>query len=338
MEKELAYTTQKGFEIRQLDKVPSEVESEMTIVKPLAVGICGSDLNFIETLPSNKELFLGHEWVGQILKVAKDSKLKVGEIVTSAALIGCGKCQFCLDQKGNLCKNAVAIGSKDKGMIRTWAKIPEHALITLDKKIDPGALTLLEVAAVADETMRQLIKLEGQRSKILIVGCGPIGIFTALKAIKLGYEVDVLEMEPYRIKCGLELKIPVRSLGEWLLDRSAHQKNQLIIDCSGDNGGKPGIWKYLHTMVGINTKLIVVGKYSQEIKIDPILSGATNLLIKWTRGLPKNSFVETINEWKNEINDIAKIVISHKFPMERMDEAVKLAFSKTEALKIIIET
>jgi len=337
LEKEVVFTKNKGFEVRDMEAMPTQVADGDIIVRPLAVGICGSDLNFIETLAPDKEIFLGHEWVGEVAVTSSTSKYMVGDLVSSGALIGCGQCKFCQEDLGNLCNNGIYIGSKDKGMLRTWASLPERALLKMDRVADYGSLTLLEVAAVGDESMNQLSQLSNKKEKLLVLGAGPVGLFTALRAKREGYTFEMLELEPFRLKSALKLGLPARSLGEWLMDKKSHHQFDLIVDCSGDNGGTPGLWKYLPLFATIGTKLVVVGKYSQDIKIDPRLAGTTCMSIKWTRGLPKSSFVKTIEEWKSEIQKLGETIVSHRFPIDQISEAFVCAQTKSNALKVVIE-
>lgn len=320
-----------------MGSIPTHIADGEVIVRPNAVGICGSDLKFIENLKEGKEIFLGHEWVGRIVQSHASSFLRPGDLVTSGAIVGCGNCRYCKEGKSNFCNSGIYIGSEDKGMLRTWAILPERALIKMDSGLDSGVLSLLEVAAVGDESIYQLSQLTNSKGKLLILGAGPVGLFTALRAKRDGYQFELIELEPFRVKSAINLGLPARSLGEWLMDKKSHNQFELIVDCSGDHGGSVGLWKYLQLFVTIGTKIVVVGKYSQEIKIDPRLTGTTCMAIKWTRGLPKASFEKTIEDWKDEIQEISNTVISHRFSIDKISDAFACAQTKSSALKVVID-
>jgi len=333
-EVEIVYSKAQGFFQRELPAPPTDLKAGEVLVRPQRVGICGSDLKFLEIFKT-EEICLGHEWVGVVEGVAKGSQYSVGDLVTSGAIIGCDKCVNCLDGLTNLCNNGVYIGSDHKGMMRSWAVIPERGIIKAPNK-DIDAVPLLEVAAVADEAFIQLQSMSTKKSKLLVLGAGPVGLFTALKAKKEGYDFDLIEVEASRIKRALELGLPAKSLGEFLLDRNNYHKYNLLIDCSGDGGGKAGIWKYFNHISGFNMKGVIVGKYSEDITLNPKIVGDKSITLKWMRGMPLSTLKASINAWADEIEGLSASFISHIVDKSEVSKGFELALDRKSSMKVMV--
>ncbi len=331
---EIIYSNDKGFFHRAIEAAPTFVEEGDILVRPKRVGICGSDLKFIETLKV-PEVCLGHEWVGVVKQVSKKSKFKIGDLVTSGAIIGCDKCDKCKEGLTNFCNAGFYLGSDNKGMLRSWAVLPERGVVRVPNK-NLDSIPLLEVAAVADEAFIHLKSLSEKKSKLLVLGAGPVGMFTALKARKEGYDFDLIEVQASRIKRALDLGLPAKSLGEFLLDRGNYHKYDLLIDCSGDGGGKAGMWKYLNHISGFNMKGIIIGKYSDDIKLNAKIVGEKSITLKWMRGMPNETLVTALDEWSDEIEELSSTFISHTFDKLDVAKAFDMAKDRSSSMKVMI--
>jgi propanol-preferring alcohol dehydrogenase len=101
--------------IEEKPLVMTEVEkltpgSQEVRLRVLTCGICHTDLHVVEgELPPKKlPIIPGHQIVGIVESVGKRvTRFKVGDKVGVAWLNStCGKCEFCLKGKGNLCEKA----------------------------------------------------------------------------------------------------------------------------------------------------------------------------------------------------------------------------------------
>ena len=79
-------------------------------IRNIACGVCRTDIHVAEgDLPLKKSpLILGHEIVGVVDKIGEQvTNFNIGDRAGITWLNGtCGKCQFCLSEKENLCPNA----------------------------------------------------------------------------------------------------------------------------------------------------------------------------------------------------------------------------------------
>lgn len=85
----------------QLDKPgPREI-----LVKTVAVGVCHSDLHFVDGLyPMGAPAVLGHEPAGIVEAVGSQvTYLKPGDHVIACLSVFCGVCEYCMSGRPSLC-------------------------------------------------------------------------------------------------------------------------------------------------------------------------------------------------------------------------------------------
>ena len=196
-------------------KEKSEVEGYQYPPKPLAkldadvkvtyTGVCATDMHMIDNDwgMSRYPLVPGHEVVGHVIRVGSDvTDLKVGDVVgLGAQCQACGKCEFCLEGKDNLCPNGKftyfdttvdetgehvhhgGFSSYLRTDSRYLFKIPEGYG---ERYVGPLMCGGLTVAAPLYEFAGRSWDLAGQR--VGIVGIGGLGHMAIQFASKMGAE------------------------------------------------------------------------------------------------------------------------------------------------------
>ena len=92
---------------------PSESE---VIVAVERVGICGSDLHYIEhgrcgAFAPDRPFVLGHEFAGRVIWCGSEvTKVAEGDRVAVMPLLYCGECSHCLAGRTNICERAKFFG------------------------------------------------------------------------------------------------------------------------------------------------------------------------------------------------------------------------------------
>jgi len=330
----------KTFEWLFKDKKISKIEITLpalsvgeVLIKVVKVGICGSDLFALESVDQYEELRLGHEWVGEVENSLSDN-YKVGDLVTSSAFIGCGECSLCLVEKSNFCQNGFALGGKDFGMLRSKAILPANQLLKVDN-FSLNEIVLLEVAAVAEEAVSQILRLGlEKRHRVLVFGGGPVGLLTSLKLKEEGYDYTLIEKDNFRIKMARDLEVNIQALGMALLDDK--KKFDYIIDASGNGNKQSGFWKYAKVFISTSSVCLIVGKYIGTSEIHSNLFAMNNLTIKWMRGMPKETLARTRDFWIDKFSHISSKMITHEFNFSDVSKAFDLALARDNCMKIII--
>ncbi|MFN9449743.1 MAG: galactitol-1-phosphate 5-dehydrogenase [Rubrivivax sp.] len=169
----------------QLHERPDPVLADGEVVLRIdAAGICGSDMHAYHGHDPRRKpgLVLGHEFAATV--TASASPLwAVGQRVTGNPLITCGRCDYCLQGRDNLCANRTMVGMTRPGAFAEAMSIPGQCLIALPDGLDAVRAALTEPAATAlhalNLSMRSLVRPLPE-CRVLVLGGGAIGMLAAL--------------------------------------------------------------------------------------------------------------------------------------------------------------
>lgn len=322
------------FSLQSFEDEKSLAKDEV-LIRPLKVGICGSDLFAMEFVKGERTLRLGHEWVGKIIK-SHSEKFKVGDHVTSPAVLGCGQCDSCKKGESNLCLKSIVIGGEEIGALRELLRLPSKNLVKVSEK-NLDASVLLEIAAVGFEATRQIRQLGLHKDeKVLIFGGGPVGLFVALQAKRDGQSYLLVEQDSFRIGLAKELGLNVESTSLALMNKEYANSFQYVVDCSGDGNGRSGFWKYFHFFSGVSVKLLVVAKYINDPTINSNLFANKNATVKWMRGMSPETIEETKNYWKEGLEELTNILITQQYDFSEVPQAFERALRRDQTVKVVI--
>ena len=214
--KALVYEGPKLMNIRKLP-VPSPQPGEV-LIRIERVGICGSELSGYLGHNSLRKppLVMGHEFSGVVAEIGDGvAKLKLGDRVTVNPLITCGECRYCTTGSAQLCAKRNLIGAHRPGAFAEYVAVPEKNVYLLEDHVtfDEGAFA--EPFAVAVHLCR-LLQLD-PTNRLLIMGAGPIGLFTLQVAQVYGLKnIVVVDLNEERLEIVKELGgVSATSLGDY---------------------------------------------------------------------------------------------------------------------------
>ncbi len=228
----------------RLEDIPEpDVLNGSVLVKGLAVGVCGTDVEIAEgkygwAPPGKTRLVLGHESLGRVIEPDPTRRLKEGDLV-----VGIVRrpdpvpCPSCAVGEWDMCRNGQyterGIKQIDGYMSEHWRIEPDYAI-----KIDPllGLLgVLLEPTTVVAKAWEEVQLIGGrafwQPRSVLVTGAGPIGLLAALLGKQRGLDVHVLD----RVDSGTKPDL-VRALGATYHSCSVLSlefEPDIIIECTG---------------------------------------------------------------------------------------------------------
>jgi len=201
--KALVYT--KPDEILMREQ-PEPVAAEHEVVLKIdAVGICGSDMHaYYGHDPRRKPgLVLGHEFAGTIVE-SRSAAHSVGARVTGNPLITCGRCDYCVTGRNNLCENRTMVGMTRPGAYAEFMSIPGASLIDLPQDLPAAKAALTEPAATAIHAINRSLPFLSRpllECRVLVLGGGAIGMLAALLLKHHGARGTVVtEVNPKRCK------------------------------------------------------------------------------------------------------------------------------------------
>ncbi|MBQ9779140.1 MAG: alcohol dehydrogenase catalytic domain-containing protein [Clostridia bacterium] len=208
-------TGPKKIEVQQLP-IPELGDNDI-LVKVEGAGICGTDVHEWKGDPFGLiPVILGHEGTGEVVYTGKNvtcdtagKPLKVGDkIVTS--VLSCGECYACRMVPGrtNLCDNqgvfgligdkrGAAEGNRVNGWFADYMVIKGGHGVTYFQvnELDLKQRMILELACVCVHALERSQKtgLLNFGSKVLVQGCGPVGLvmITVLRAAGINHIIAV---------------------------------------------------------------------------------------------------------------------------------------------------
>jgi alcohol dehydrogenase, propanol-preferring len=103
----------------KLKEVPKpKPGKDQLLVRVHACGVCRTDLHVVDGDLTNPHLPLipGHQIVGTVVETGIDARTPIGKRVGIPWLGGsCGQCRYCLENKENLCEQAIYTGYQVNG-------------------------------------------------------------------------------------------------------------------------------------------------------------------------------------------------------------------------------
>ena len=163
-------------------------------IRMLRGGICGSDLHYYNhggfgAVRLREPMILGHEVAGDVSAVGEGVEhLQVGDLVAVSPSRPCGTCGECLRGLPNQCLNMRFYGSAMpfphiQGAFRETLIADASQCVKADG-LSAAQAAMAEPLAVCLHAVRNAGELLGRR--VLVTGCGPIGVLTILAARRAG--------------------------------------------------------------------------------------------------------------------------------------------------------
>ncbi len=181
------------------------------LVKLEYVGICGSDVHYLEhgkigDFIVEGDFILGHECAGTVTEVGSGvQNLKVGDKVALEPGITCGQCEFCKTGRYNLCPDVEFLATPPyHGSLMNYIAFPENMCFKLPENITTKEGALVEPLAVGMHAAIQgNVKLG---DSVVILGAGTIGLVTLLACKAYGAtEITVVDVLPKRLEYAKKL-------------------------------------------------------------------------------------------------------------------------------------
>ena len=110
----------------------------------------------------------------------------------------CGRCNFCLSGRENLCEQMEIMGFHHDGGFSSHVMAPLESLIPVDDDIPLPVASLAEPAGCVQNALEHLQPRRGER--IIIYGGGSVGLIAALACREMGVIPLVIEKDEKKIK------------------------------------------------------------------------------------------------------------------------------------------
>lgn len=341
-----------------------EVGDNDILVKVEGCGVCGTDVHEWKGDPFGMApLVLGHEGTGTVVALGKNVKcdtagkpLKVGDkIVTSVTK--CGECYTCrmLPDKSNLCDLQGIFGlipdSEDKHLNGWFA---EYLMISREgatyfevNDLDLYERMLLELACVCVHALErgQATGLMHFNSKVLVQGCGPVGLMmiAVLRAAGINHIIAVdgaqkrLDMAK---KLGAKTSISFKDMPD-AAERVALVKSvangvgvDFAFQCTGAPAAHAGLYDYIRRGGGLCEMGFFVN--NGECSVNPHFAYCNKeitLVGSWDYTAQDYPVTMAFLQQAREMNIPIKELITHTYSLDQLNEAMETNISQ-QGIKI----
>jgi 2-desacetyl-2-hydroxyethyl bacteriochlorophyllide A dehydrogenase len=180
-------------------RAPDEV-----LVKPVRIGICGTDYHIYE---GNQPFLdyprvMGHELAVEVVEAPEGSNFTAGDICVVNPYLACGQCSACRKGKPNCCVKLAVLGVHRDGGMTSLLSLPPRNLIAADG-LAPDECAMVEFLAIGAHAVRRGAVTAADR--VLVIGAGPIGLGVGLFASLSGAAVTMMDRDQSRLDAAEEL-------------------------------------------------------------------------------------------------------------------------------------
>lgn len=320
------------------EPVPQPRPGEV-LLRVTAVGICGSDLHWLEEgsigdAQVTQPLVLGHEFAGVVF--SPDSDLSGQRVAVDPAL-PCQVCEFCRGGYPNLCSDLHFAGhGLDDGALREYIAWPIGNLHPLPETISDEEGALLEPLGVALHAV-DLGQIE-PGSSVGVFGCGPIGLLVVQLARLAGAaEIIVTDRLQHRLEAAISMGATKSILvtDDWdfneVWEVSAGRGVEVAFEVAVENlavetaitAARPG------------GRVVLVGIPAEnQTSFTASTARRKGLTIKLSRRM-KFTYPRAIQLVEGDLIDLHSLV-THRFPLSQYQQAFQVAMRR-DGLKVVIQ-
>jgi len=155
-----------------------EIKPDQVLVRPLYVGICGTDLHIYRGEFHDRVKYpaiLGHEFGGVIEEVGKEvPSYKRGDRVVVDPILSCHHCTACLTGHINACRTLKLLGVDLDGGFGQLVAAPFETLFKLPEEIPMQDVPMVELYSIGHHALRRGAVQPGET--VVILGAGKVGL------------------------------------------------------------------------------------------------------------------------------------------------------------------
>ncbi len=322
---------------------PGEPGAAEVVVRPEAVGLCGSDFHYFLGdigAVSESELYprvQGHEAAGVIEAIGPDAPagLRIGERVAIWPLAACGHCYPCRIGRPNVCANISLVGVHRDGALQERLRLPAAQVFPVGDQ-DPAVAALIEPVSIAVRAVVRGRVSAGE--KVVVFGAGPIGQALAVASIDRGASVLLVDPLPSRLEGGrrlgaefLELdegEDPVAAAGEW----AGPDGPEVVFEATG----VAAVARSAVELVSPAGRVVVVGLSSQDAPLRVGDLAFKEIDVLGVSCCNADEFGEAVSLVARR-RDALEGLVTHQFPLDDAPAAIAYAIEHpAEVMKAVV--
>lgn len=322
---------------------PPEPGPGQVLVRPEAVGICGSDYHFLTgelvTPPEFGPQFpriQGHEVAARIAASGSGCppELQVGLRVALFPMSWCGECYACAHGRPNACPNFRLIGVHVEGALAEYLTIAAEQVFPV-ADLDAPLVAFCEPVAIAYHAVER--GGVGAGEPVVVIGGGPIGQSVALCALDRGAQVLLMDLVESRLELARGNGAEVVNAGEDDVVEAARSwagavGPPVVLECVGT----PGPVRQAVDMVSSAGRVVIVGIGHEEVSLPINAFTERELTVLGSTVCTHEDFAEAIRIVGAHQDAVARLV-THERPLDDAADAIAHAMANPdEVMKLVI--
>jgi threonine 3-dehydrogenase len=328
-----------GFEMRDVP-VPT-IRDDEVLIRVRRAGVCGTDVHIYEWDDWAKgrckpPFVVGHEFAGDVVQVGSlVTDVKEGDRVTAEGHIVDGRCLLCRTGNAHVCPHTKIIGVDRDGCFAEYISMPATNVWHLGDNVS------FDIGGIHDpmgNAFHTALTAEIPGQTVLITGCGPIGLF-AVGICKAAGASRIIASDVNETRLALARQMGAHDVVHPNEAQAAVMRatEGYGVDVVLEMSGVPSAIHQAFALVRVGGKVQMLGIPAKPMEVnfasEVIFKGITiygvvgrRMYDTWhlmTRFLRSGEFDPTP-------------VITHRFPLERFDDAIS-AIKTGAAGKVIFE-
>jgi len=197
---------ERGAELVEVP-VPQPGPGEV-LIEVAAASICGTDLHIHDWDPwaatrIRTPMTFGHEVAGHVAAAGPEvHNVAPGAFVSAEGHVFCGFCPQCRRGRRHTCERMRILGVDFDGAFAGYVVVPERNVWEVDRRIPPDIASIHDPFGNAVHTVFSDDGGDVVGSTVVVLGCGPIGLFAVGVARAAGAR-QVIGVEPNEFRQGL---------------------------------------------------------------------------------------------------------------------------------------
>lgn len=311
-----------------------EAGSNDVVVKMKNCGICGSDLSYIKMggIPTPGTITaLGHEGAGEVLEVGADVEgISIGDPVIINPMM----------TPSNIGSGGPEGAFTEELLVRE-ARLGD-SILPIPEGISYEVAAMCEPLAVAMHGVNRAEVSKGD--KVVVFGCGPIGLGMVLWLVDRGIDVVALDLAPERRARADALgaqatfdptQIDLREeLAKLHGEVPSYGRVGVGTDAFIDAAGAPSILSDVIQIAKFQSRMVITAAYMKPIEFPVGRMLTSEMTITTAVGYPTEmpDVIAAMPRLKDKIEGM----ISHRLPLGDVLEGLKVA-AQPDSCKVMIE-
>jgi len=330
----------------QIQNVPiPECGPGEVLVRVRSAALCGTDLHILgwnswaQNAGIKLPFVMGHECCGDVVAAGDGEKngLKVGDKIAIETHVPCGRCDQCLNGEQHICHNIKLFGVHMNGCFAEYCTVPAVCARRIPDAISYDIGSMMEPIGTA---FRGALEAQVGGCKVMVAGCGPIGLFAVASAATLGAELIIAsDVSRQRLTIAQQMgadKI-IHPLEEDILQHIFDSTNGYGVDVIIEASGNGAALKQSFQLLRKGGTVVLIGLPEQPVELDIgreiVFKEAKIIGIHGRKMFSTWSRIERLLK-ANKLH--VEPAISHRFSLDNWREGVHLAKSG-DGCKVIFQ-